>query len=742
MADVYALCRGVIKTIKDREIQFNHCKRELLVKTISHFLDNLERGLRKDHTKDDCLRMCAKALSESWRVVTHGEVLVAEWADENWWKTVICSSVSASLQLHVDFLLQDFIRCLDIAKIAIAEATRDQTFKLPIMDHSQFFAATVEEAHKKDIEALVKAVEALKDKKTFLQRRLGSTYGLAKRLLRKFQPGNQCTETSTYYFVDFHNADMINISLGKDSLGTTFECKCFGMPAMVKCIFLPEESSVKVLEEEVAVFSRLQHANLLQFIGYAVHENKHMLITERRSENLVTYLERNGAKEATPLPLLKALELLLQIAEGMKYLHEQNVIHGDLKVSNVILNAAEKKNIYEDNFWCVQVKLAEYGLCRLKQSICGGQMSRKVCEVRNLKTNAKSADVYSFAMTMYEILMGCKPFEHLIPRDILPSLLSGWRPALNPKSNCPGYLSAFIQRCWATNPKSRPLFPEICSMLSYCKGVIFRHSFPSPLTCINEYDAEILSSRLGSKWCIQEGAKDNLPLEVYSYATFDFSRKIQKGAAKDLPGVDEVAEVMKAGRHFGNWSSQAYDPEKAFKLFRSVNDDHAEAQWRLGLCYEIGMGVAKSESKAISLYERACNLNFTSAYIDLGICHIVGHCVDKNLDLAIHYWTIARTNQHWRHSPRNPGNVATPLCRNDRMHSRLGERIQNHGPQAAGAHEPSHRQTPSQRAGLLQRAITGQNRSNSRQALQIAGSPKLKRTSACQQASSRLRNEV
>lgn len=50
---------------------------------------------------------------------------------------------------------------------------------------------------------------------------------------------------------------MINISLGKDLLGIMFECKCFGMLVMVKCIFLLEESSVKVLEEEVVVFLRL-----------------------------------------------------------------------------------------------------------------------------------------------------------------------------------------------------------------------------------------------------------------------------------------------------------------------------------------------------------------------------------------------------------------------------------------------------------------------------------------------------
>jgi serine/threonine protein kinase len=648
MADVYALCRGVVKTLQDREIKFNHCQRELLARTFYHFLDNLESAFRKDHTKDDSLRMCAKALSELWRVMTYGEMLVAEWVNEDWWKSVICSSVSASLLMHVDFLLQDFIRCLDIAKIAIAEATRDQTFKLPIMDHSEFFAAIVEEAHTTDTQALVRDVATLKEGKTFLQRKFGSSYGLSKYLLRKFQLGSpSSTDARPYYSLDFRCIEMTGNSLGRGSVGTVFECKCFGMPAVVKCFTLPGDDSIRTLEEEVAVFAQLQHANLIHFIGYTAREGQHMLIMERGRENLESYLLRNGAKAATPLNLLKALDILLQIGEGMKYLHKNNVMHGNLKISDIILNATEKKNTYEDNFWCIQVKLADYGLSRLKQSMRPSTATQgEEPEEGHVEMFAKSGDVYSFAMVMYEILMGCKPFEHLLPRDILPKLLTGWRPAFNPNSQCPGYLSAYIQRCWATNPKDRPLFPEICSMLSYCKGVILRHSFPSPLSCINEYDAEILSSRLGSKWCIKEGAKNNLPLEVYCYATFDIAGRIQKDAAKILAGVDEVAEVIKAGRHFGNWTSQACDLNKAFKLFRSVqHHDHPEALWRLGLCYELGLGVAKNELTAISLYEQARDLNFPSTYIELGLCHATGHGVAQSVDLAKSNWSAALQEQ-------------------------------------------------------------------------------------------------
>lgn len=62
------------------------------------------------------------------------------------------------------------------------------------------------------------------------------------------------------------------------------------------------------------------------------------------------------------------------------------------------------------------------------------------------------------------------------------------------------------------------------------------------------------------------------------------------------------------------------------------------------MCYEIGMGVVKSELKVILLYEWVCNLNFMFVYIDFGICYIVGYCVDKNFDFVIYYWIIVWIN--------------------------------------------------------------------------------------------------
>jgi serine/threonine protein kinase len=58
---------------------------------------------------------------------------------------------------------------------------------------------------------------------------------------------------------------------------------------------------------------------------------------------------RKGQQERSPASA---------VAAEVKYLHEQNVVHGDLKASNIILDAIERN----DWFRCVQARVSDYGL--------------------------------------------------------------------------------------------------------------------------------------------------------------------------------------------------------------------------------------------------------------------------------------------------------------------------------------------------------------------------------------------
>jgi serine/threonine protein kinase len=66
-----------------------------------------------------------------------------------------------------------------------------------------------------------------------------------------------------------------------------------------------------------------------------------------------------------PLPLLVAMDIMLRVAEAMSYLHENGVMHRDLKVNNVLINVVEDLDGHLSSS-SLQVKLTDFGLSKLK----------------------------------------------------------------------------------------------------------------------------------------------------------------------------------------------------------------------------------------------------------------------------------------------------------------------------------------------------------------------------------------
>jgi serine/threonine protein kinase len=78
-------------------------------------------------------------------------------------------------------------------------------------------------------------------------------------------------------------------------------------------------------------------------------------------------------------------------------------------------------------------------------------------------TYTAKADVYSFAMTCYEILTGNVPFDGFPRCAIHGKVMEGVRPKL--PRHIDMRLSNLIQMCWDIDPQKRPTFLEICSRL-------------------------------------------------------------------------------------------------------------------------------------------------------------------------------------------------------------------------------------------------------------------------------------
>jgi serine/threonine protein kinase len=401
--------------------------------------------------------------------------------------SMLTSSDSAVVHQKVALHLREFFEC---TKVLLQ-------IKRCIMYHpvSHLWHADVKKTFSIDIDSLISSIE-------YKRGQLSSSKfeKLAHCLLEKLK-----AEISSHehpYKIDISRDVEIlhNHRLGSGSSATVFKCEFLGVLAAAK-VFHTNCIDMQAVEKEAKLFSELRHPNVVQFIGYGVdgYSRQPVIVSELMSKNLQTYLddEKKNAGQGPPLPLLVAINIMLQVAEAMNYLHEMGVIHRDLKATNVFINVLEDQDGRLSST-SVQTKLADFG--ESKSNLHDSRFTtRPVGTARwrapevfedeaNREKYTKSADVYSFAMVFFQVLTGEIPFADIGPTMVLKSIRDGTRPRLPHVDYCPGYLSALIEKCWATNPAERPQFPKITQLLVCCKNLILMHACPSPQIFFMHFD--------------------------------------------------------------------------------------------------------------------------------------------------------------------------------------------------------------------------------------------------------------
>jgi serine/threonine protein kinase len=91
---------------------------------------------------------------------------------------------------------------------------------------------------------------------------------------------------------------------------------------------------VAATTKELKMYCLLSHPNIVRIFGHYTKNPYLFLVLEFGSKNLRLLLE---SRSADRLPFSEALPLALHISNGIMYLHSQDIIHLDIKSSNVII---------------------------------------------------------------------------------------------------------------------------------------------------------------------------------------------------------------------------------------------------------------------------------------------------------------------------------------------------------------------------------------------------------------------
>jgi serine/threonine protein kinase len=161
-----------------------------------------------------------------------------------------------------------------------------------------------------------------------------------------------------------------------------------------------------------------------------------------------------------PFSFRTTLYILYQIAVGMENMHKFGLLHRDLKAANVlVVNKAisDYASVLVADFESSAGTIGT-GFWRAPEILLALR-NRSISEP---ETFTHQTDVYSYAMTCYEVITGCVPFEDRSPRDI-DGVLRGERPAL-PDDTSP-ILVDLVGKCWHEDPLQRPSFRAIAETL-------------------------------------------------------------------------------------------------------------------------------------------------------------------------------------------------------------------------------------------------------------------------------------
>ena len=221
-------------------------------------------------------------------------------------------------------------------------------------------------------------------------------------------------------------------SIGKGAFGEVFLTtkrgtqQQFATKKVQKSVVLQEKVK-KYFNNEIFILRNVNHPNIIKLHEIKQTLNNFYLVFDLcngggLSNCLEKYMKNNGNK---PFTQEIVQHIMRQLVSGLQYLHNNKILHRDLKSDNVLVNfekEEDKKNF--DLLKCV-VKIIDFGFARylendtLAQSVLGSPINMDpqiLMKMRKIDNNQsfgydQKADIWSLGTICYEILIGTPPFD-------------------------------------------------------------------------------------------------------------------------------------------------------------------------------------------------------------------------------------------------------------------------------------------------------------------------------------------
>ena len=240
--------------------------------------------------------------------------------------------------------------------------------------------------------------------------------------------------------------------LGGGGMGVVYKAEDTRLKRTVALKFLPPDltrdpDAKERFSHEAQAASALQHTNICVVHDIDEAPDGQMFIS-------MEYLEGETLKkkiERGPLRIEEAVDIAIQVAQGLTKTHEHGIVHRDIKPANIMITS--------DGV----VKIVDFGLAKLsgrtmltKMGSTLGTAAYMSPEQARGESADQRTDIWSLGVLLYEMLSGNRPFEAEYENALLYSILNAEpQPITGLRTGIPMELERIISKCLAKSPRAR-----------------------------------------------------------------------------------------------------------------------------------------------------------------------------------------------------------------------------------------------------------------------------------------------
>jgi predicted Ser/Thr protein kinase len=199
---------------------------------------------------------------------------------------------------------------------------------------------------------------------------------------------------------------VIEAELGRGGMGVVYRARDLVLDRLVALKALSPglvsmEATASRFRQEARVLARLTHPHIVQIYDFIETEDALFIAMELvHGHSLADHVAKVG-----PMTLQGTIELSVPLAEAMAYAHEQGVLHRDFKPHNVLLTTE------------MVPKITDFGLAKATEApdltqtgAIMGSPAYMSPEQATCQAVGPTSDIYSFGVTLYQMLSGRTPF--------------------------------------------------------------------------------------------------------------------------------------------------------------------------------------------------------------------------------------------------------------------------------------------------------------------------------------------